>query len=250
MTRWYEDAFDADYVALYPHRDEEEARQDVASIERFLRLERNAPLLDLACGAGRHLAAWRDAGFTTLTGMDLSEALLALARRRLSAPPEVPVRLICGDMREIPFRDEFSVVLSLFTSFGYFEEEDDDLRVLRSAFAALRPGGALLLDLMNPARVSATLIEDEEKDIGSLRVAIHRSFDPAGRRVEKEMTYVSPTLGPRTVRESVRLYRPDEIDRLLGRAGFETVRVCGSLRGAPLRPASRRLVAVARKGVS
>ena len=112
---WYEESFGEDYLALYPHRNVAEARADIASIVALIDPPAGEPLLDLCCGAGRHLQALHEAGFTDLTGVDLSQHLLDVARRRLDAAGGSAIRLDRADMRELPYRDRFETILSLFT---------------------------------------------------------------------------------------------------------------------------------------
>ena len=127
---WYRDWFGEEYLALYPHRDEEEAK---ASVELLVKAvgRPKGPLLDLACGAGRHMLEFQRRGLTAV-GLDLSMPLLKQARTR---GPDL--LLVQGDMRHLPFADgSFQVVANFFTSFGYFAEPEDDVRVERDPACA------------------------------------------------------------------------------------------------------------------
>jgi SAM-dependent methyltransferase len=243
--RWYETAFDLDYLARYPHRNDAEAERDVEALLRLLRLDPDKPLLDLCCGAGRHLLALRRAGLRNLTGLDLSAPLLDEARRRFAEANLGPIELIQGDMREIPFSERFTTILSLFTSFGYFHEDAENARVLHSARSALRPGGRLLLDLMNPSWVVAHLVPEEETTMDGATVHVRRSVDAETQRVEKELVYSSSDGPARCICESVRLYAPNEVEHLLRVSGFNEVRFYGSLTGEAWTTDSRRMVVVA-----
>jgi SAM-dependent methyltransferase len=242
---WYESAFDLDYLARYPHRDDDEAQRDVEAILRLLRPDPAAPLLDLCCGAGRHLLALYAAGFRRLTGVDLSISLLDEARRRFALAGSSEIELVRADMREIPFTDRFATVLSLFTSFGYFDADRENARVLRSAYGALRPGGRFLLDLMNRDWVLAHLVAEEETEVRGSPVRVRRSFDVDRQRVEKEVTPLSVGVDARPIRESVRLFTPNEVQEMLAESGFTGVRLYGSLAGETWSPESRRMIVVA-----
>ncbi|HUT18782.1 MAG TPA: class I SAM-dependent methyltransferase, partial [Anaerolineae bacterium] len=76
MSPWYEDSFGSEYLELYAHRDEEEARSEIEAVVRLLDPPREEPLLDLCCGACRHILVLREMGFTRIVGLDLSEKLL------------------------------------------------------------------------------------------------------------------------------------------------------------------------------
>jgi SAM-dependent methyltransferase len=243
---WYVQSFDEHYLTRYAHRDEEEARRDIRAILTLLPLQEEEPVLDLACGAGRHLLALHQEGFTSLVGLDLSAALLAEARTRLDGA-DPSVQLVRADMRRIPFRSRFACILSLFTSFGYFAGEEENAAVLRSAVQALRPGGHLLLDTLNRPAVVSSLVPYEEQAVDGHVIRSHRSFDRDRCRVIKRAEIRFPDGGQRTVHESVRVYDGEELATLLRAAGFVRIRCHGSLAGDAYGPRAPRLVVTARR---
>ncbi len=247
MTHWYEESFGRDYLALYPHRNIAEARADVTTIVDLIAPPKNEPLLDLCCGAGRHLQALHEAGFVDLTGIDLSQPLLDVARRQLDTAGGTGIRLLQSDMRHIPFRGHFETILSLFTSFGYFSETREDEAVLRAAHGALRPGGTFLMDTLNRSWTVAHLTPRSEETIDRIRVAITREISPDGLRVEKEIRVEPENESPKVYRESVRMYAVDEMSTLLERSGFVDVRFHGALDGRSYNSTNPRMVTVARK---
>src|SRR5690625_916976 len=101
MTAWYEESFGEDYLLVYKHRSQKEADQQIASILPLLGLKPEDHILDLCCGTGRHSVALAKAGYR-VTGLDLSETLLAYAHQRDDG---LPVTYMQGDMRELPFSD-------------------------------------------------------------------------------------------------------------------------------------------------
>lgn len=265
MGAWYEESFGKEYLNLYAHRDLAEACANIGAIDALLALPKDQPLLDLACGAGRCLVALRRAGFTRLVGLDLSVELLEAAAEALKyegvadvrvvrpgdadRPKPSPERvvLVRADMRHIPYRDYFAAILSIFTSFGYFETDEENESVLRAAHGALRPGGVFLLDYLNCDRVIADLVAEDESRLPGRLVHNRRRLTSDGRRVEK-VTTVTPDSGrPRQFRESVRLYSEDDLRRLLTAARFVGIGAYGSLAGGGCSPESQRLVLVARK---
>ena len=119
MTEWFEEWFGEDYLKLYPHRDEADADRAVALIGRSVGLRPGWRVLDVACGAGRHARAFVHAGACCF-GLDLSATLLRLARGITTAP------LVRADMRRLPVRPgSMDLTVNLFTSFGYFEHDDE-----------------------------------------------------------------------------------------------------------------------------
>lgn len=154
---WFASWFDSDhYHRLYAARDDREAIRFLDELTTRLDLAHGAAVVDLGCGAGRHAAYLGTRGFD-VTGIDLSARSLVRARLR-NAPN---VRFVRQDMREAFGAKRYDAVLSLFTSFGYFEEAADNLKVLCNVSSALKPGGVFVLDYLNPAYAEARLVPEE-----------------------------------------------------------------------------------------
>jgi SAM-dependent methyltransferase len=235
---WYREWFGEEYLDLYSHRDEAEAELHVDFVERaFAGTSPNA-VLDLACGAGRHTLALRARGYRAL-GIDLSLTLLAKA----------PVHArVCGDMRRLPLAEEsFDWVLNFFTSFGYFETERENFRVLEEIVRLLRPGGRFLIDLLNPRPAIENLVPRESVRTDGRRIEVERWFEATTQRMNKRIEIQSPAGEPRVFHESVRLYRPEEVEIGLRWAGLEVDQTYGSFEGDPYHDDSPRLIFVGRK---
>lgn len=227
MAPWWEEAFRGEYLRVYPHRDDASAAREVAAWVGLLPgLGPGRRVLDLACGAGRHLRALAGAG-AAATGTDLSPDLLAEARRQGSH------RLVRCDNRRLPFRGGiFHAVTCFFTSFGYFEAEAGDAAVLAEAARVLAPGGGLLLDLMDPASVRRDLVPESAREEHGLRIVERRGISADGRRVEKRVTLRGPE-GERSWTESVRLYDPGEVEGMAAGAGLRPRGRFGGHDGTP-----------------
>ena len=140
---WWRSYFDEGYVREYgPLFDLVEDRRQVARLIDLLELPAGARILDAPCGQGRHAHLLAEAGFD-VDGLDLSEHLLALARKRGTGPL---LRYRRGDMRRLPARwtGRFDAVANLFTSFGFFADARDDARVIQEFARVLKPGGVLI----------------------------------------------------------------------------------------------------------
>jgi len=247
MTPWYEESFGYEYLTLYTHRDVEEARANVQKIVELLSLNSDAPLLDLCCGAGRYLLALREQGFDRLVGLDLSDELLSVAADKLARTNgHAPIPLIQADMRAIPLTNHFAAVLSLFTSFGYFQADRDNQAVLEAVHTALQPGGIFLLDYLNRDYLIENLIPRDEKPLPDGRVHNVRCLTNQCRRVEKTTTYIKNG-NKRQFHESVRLYSQPEMVRRFRAAGFVDVRSYGTFQGEEFTTDSRRLILVGKK---
>jgi SAM-dependent methyltransferase len=240
---WYRRWFGEEYLHLYPHRDQDEADAAVSLLLREVPLEEGGSVLDLACGGGRHLKALLDRGIPA-TGLDLS---LPLLRRAKALAGEV--LLTRGDMRELPFASgAFSAVTSFFTSFGYFDDEADDLSVLAEIRRVLRPGGHVLLDFLNADRVRRELAPRDERWVEGRKVIQERELLEGGRVVEKSIRIGGEGDEPRVFRERVRLYTAGELERLLTACDLEPILRLGSYAGGPHSPQSPRVILLARAG--
>ena len=189
---WYRSFFGQDYLDVYGHLLTEESSQaETDFVIRALDLKPGDRVLDLCCGTGRHAVPLARAGLE-VTGLDMSEDYLEKAR---SAARDAggKVRFVQGDMREIPYEGEFDAVVNMFTAFGYFDLEADDQRVIDGAASALRPGGRLLLDLLNRDWVAANYVRSESREGQNGTVYTEqRNFDPVAGRNHVEFTIASP----------------------------------------------------------
>ncbi len=230
MGEWFEDWFDADYAALYAHRDRREASRAVDTLLAAAPGFACGPVLDLGCGSGRHLAELRKVNPLAF-GLDLSRHLLGMA------PAELRGWLLRGDMRRLPLRPGTLAGACLwFTPFGYFSDPENEA-LLRNLQRLLRPEGGLLLDLMNPSRLRSSLVEEDTLERGGLRVRSRRSLE-AGR-VVKRMTLERADSGEaREAVESVRLYEPAEIRGLTRACGLAPVRELGDYDGSAFQEAA------------
>jgi SAM-dependent methyltransferase len=235
---WYKEWFGAEYLELYAHRDRGEAETHIDFVEETLGRDRSSTVLDLACGAGRHTEILRQRGFRAL-GFDLSLTLLSQA-------PHLP--RVAGDMCCLPFADNtFARVLNFFTSFGYFESEEENFRVLSEIARILEPGGGFLIDLFNREQVLANLVGDERQQREGYVAEIQRWFDPSTQRVNKRIRVHSPNRPVQTFVESVRAYRQEEVLQGLERAGLELAALYGSFEGEGFNRDSERLILVGSK---
>lgn len=247
VRAWYREAFQADYLDVYLHRDLGEAARAVDFLKSALDLRTEHHLLDLCCGPGRHLVfLGRHVGATV--GLDLSRPLLARAREHWRAIlPDRPPQLLQANMRRLPLAGEsFDRVVNLFTSFGYFEDESDNLGVLREVARVLRPGGRFAIDHINRAAMLAGLRHRSERPLpGGGLVREHRHWLEAARRVVKEVEYLAPDGATRAWTESVRVYEPDELEANLAAAGLTPTARYGDYDGAPWSPTAPRLIVIA-----
>ena len=155
MPEWFEEWFGEEYLELYPHRDDADADRAVGLVLGAVEFAAGWRVLDVACGPGRHARAFEAAGARCF-GVDLSASLLRIARGVTDAA------LIRADMRHLPVRPgSMDLTVNLFTSFGYFEREEEHADALAEMAGTVRPGGWFVIDLLNPAAVRAGLVPHE-----------------------------------------------------------------------------------------
>jgi SAM-dependent methyltransferase len=237
-----EEVFDEDYLYFYDRiLDQEPSDQDAALVWELLGLAPGSEVLDLACGHGR-IANRLAARGARVTGLDATPRFLELARADAEARG-VEVEYVEGDMRELPWSERFDAVLSWFTSFGYFED-DENRRVLAEACRALKPGGVLLIENNNLGallrRFVPANVTERDGDFMLDRYEIHL----ARGRIHTVRTVVRDGQ-TRTFSYDVRLFWPAELADWLREAGFSDVDV--QSRGGELTLDSRRMVTIARK---
>jgi len=241
---WFESFFGPDYFEIYDgFFPAERTAAEVDGIVARLGLREGARVLDLACGHGRHAVPLAERG-CAVTGFDLSEACLERARADAAARG-VDVRWVGGDMRALPFDAEFDAVINVFTAFGYFADEADDVETLRGVRRALVPGGRFLLETLHrdalPARFQPHL---EYTTSRGARVVRDYVWDLARDVMEDRVVLTRPDGSRTEYATRVRMRTLREWLALLRRAGLEPVAWTGGLDGSPLRLDSRRLVLI------
>jgi len=155
---WYASWFDTPYYhILYKNRDQEEAHAFMANLTAYLNLPENGTILDLACGKGRHAVYLNSIGYD-VTGVDLSENSIAFARQFENETLHFEVHDMCK-----PYPKQFDAVFNLFTSFGYFENEENNLSTIKAIKSELNETGFGVIDFMNANYVIENLVTEDTK---------------------------------------------------------------------------------------
>ncbi|AZN40245.1 class I SAM-dependent methyltransferase [Paenibacillus albus] len=232
MSTWFEQSFGSDYMIVYRHRNWEQANREVQRMAAWLELPSGAAILDVGCGMGRHALALAQLGYE-VTGMDLSKALLKKAREHNDEG--LIKELIQGDMRELPFADHsFDATVNLFTSFGYFVEEDDNKRVLAEIRRVLKPDGQFLIDFLNAAYVIDHLVPRSERldEETGLHIEELRSITEDGWVVKQiAIRAAGDEASIRCYEERVRLFSLTWFEQALSEAGLLLTHVYGDYEG-------------------
>ena len=169
---WYAEWFNTPfYHILYKDRDYEEAGAFMQRLTTFLKLKKGAKILDLACGKGRHSKFLNTLGFD-VTGVDLSPASIAFAKQFKNETLSFREHDMC-----IPLAKKFDAVFNLFTSFGYFETENDNIRTIKAIKEELNPGGYGVIDFLNSHHVINHLVKSEIKVVDGITFHIERKIE-------------------------------------------------------------------------
>jgi SAM-dependent methyltransferase len=173
---WFGEWFDSPYYhILYKHRDEDEARAFIDRLSVHMDLRPDHLILDLACGKGRHAIYLNQKGFNVV-GLDLSTQNIAFARKFENNR----LKFYQHDMRAIWKKEKFDIILNLFTSFGYFDTEQENQLAIGAMAKSLVKGGKLLIDFLNPYTVIHNLVPQEIRQVDGITFYIRKFLSENG----------------------------------------------------------------------
>jgi len=241
---WWQKYFTEDYLKLYGHT-EQRAPSEVAAVLRMLQIKPPAKILDLCCGFGRHAIVLAGEGFD-VTGIDISERFLQMARKRADLVG-VKLNLEKADMRHIQHLHEFDAVINLFTAFGFFENESEDLMVLEGVARSLKRDGQFIIDTVNRDHIIHSLQPKRWTIDNGTVVLEERFFDYFKSRLEISLELIDKDNGNRRLEYSFRLYTLTEMLNLFQKVGLKLTEVYGDFNGSLYSAQSPRLIMVARK---
>lgn len=241
---WYLRWFGEDYLRLYLHRDDEEAKSQIDFLHTHLKWTAEMRFLDIACGSGRHLKQIGKINPHYAVGIDASKVLLQIAQSELIHFKNIT--LVQADMRSIPVKDaSFDVALSMFTSFGYFQTDAEHIQLLKEWRRVLCQKGKLVIDYLNKDVVIESLPNDTETEHDGTRVVQKRSLSKDTLRVEKHIELSKPNQAKEYFTESVRLYDANELKHLLESTSFKILEMLGDFSNTPFTKNSKRCVVIA-----
>lgn len=240
-SEWFGEWFDSPYYhVLYQNRDYVEAERFIGNLVNYLSPIKGSAAIDLACGKGRHAVQLNKLGLDVL-GLDLSPQSIQAASFHQSDS----LRFAVHDMRDQIASTPVDYVFNLFTSFGYFETQEEDVKVLNAISSVLRPGGLLVLDYMNCNQVVHSLVPKEEKALGGVQFNISRRF--TGTHIEKKISFEDQG-NSFEFSESVKYIDLLLFKELLKSAGLELMTTFGNYDLAPYdKNRSNRLILIVRK---
>ncbi|WP_329804406.1 class I SAM-dependent methyltransferase [Flavobacterium facile] len=179
---WFSTWFDTPYYhILYKNRNDEEAQAFMDNITHYLNMPENGTILDLACGKGRHSIYLNKLGYN-VTGVDLSENSISIAQESSNETLQFKTH----DMRE-PMNETYDAVFNLFTSFGYFDTHEDNIKTLKAIKESINEYGFGVIDFFNADFIIENLVAEETKEIDGITFHIKRALE--NKKIIKEIRF-------------------------------------------------------------
>lgn len=217
---WFVSWFDTSYYhTLYKHRDDTEAQEFMQNLVSFLNLNANDKILDLGCGRGRHSIFLNSLGFN-MVGADLSKNSIKYAKQFENER----LQFVEHDMRN-PFKSKFNAILNLFTSFGFFENDQEDIDILVNIKKGLLPKGVAIIDFMNSNKVIKHLVAEETQTID--RITFHITRYVKDGFIVKEINFEADG-EHHTFFEKVKILNLEKINSYLNSVGFKIKHIFGN----------------------
>lgn len=224
---WFKKWFASDdYLDVYRHRNSEDTKNLVSLILSKIEINTDANVLDAACGAGRHSIKFAEMGFN-VTGFDLSQTLLNIAIKDASEK-NLNINFQNADLRSFTSNIKFDLILSLFTSFGYFNSDEENFAFIKNAFQMLNKNGYYILDYLNKNYLEDNLVELTKKVVDDKAIVENRTISDG--RVLKRITIAKENHNSEYL-ESVKLYSYKELVDNFNEIGFRKTHVFGDYFG-------------------
>lgn len=239
---WFSTWFDSPYYhKLYQNRDDKEAQAFINRLLNYLQPREFSKVLDLACGRGRHSIFLHQLGLNVL-GLDISPQSIAFAAQF----EELGLRFQIHDMRESFPESEFNFIFSFFTSFGYFESDEEHLRALQNISTSLTKQGKFIIDFLNPYQVRKHLVLEEVKVIDGTTFNIKRSY--SNGYILKQIDFKDYNGIKQSFTERVRGFDKTDFESLFSNTDLQIVETFGNYQLNPFQEEqSNRLIIIAEK---
>lgn len=245
---WYEEFYTNKYINVVGFASVEQTQFETGFIRSVLNPAPGSKILDLCCGYGRHVHLLGKSTGCEVTGLDLSDDYLEIANKNISSPN---VRFVKGDMRDIPFRNYFDVVYNMFTSFGFFDSDEENEKVIKQVNKSLKEQGLFLLDYENKFYfIFNDVFKKEtcwEKIDDNHYILFENTYDVIKEREIFSVRFIENGVVKKGSGYNIRLYNFPEISSMLERNGFKILDVWGDYHRNKYSARSKRLIILSRK---
>ncbi len=240
---WTRQYFDEVYLKYFLERQSEElTEKQVDFIARFF--GKDSRLLDAGCGIGRHSIKLGERGFEVL-GIDSSSLYIEIARKKVQERNLNNVKCEVADLRDLYFKDTFSGIISMWSSFGYFDDKTNE-KILHSFFKALVRKGKLIIDVENRDYILKYFIRETFREKDGVFIMERRRFHPLTSIVTTHRYIVGKDIRKDYIRH-IRIYSATEMINLFERAGFISIKVFGDYDFSKFSEHSKRIIIVGEK---
>lgn len=251
---WFKKWFGTkEYLELYNHRNTKDAAKIAGLITRRLKLPKGSKVLDLACGNGRHSVYFAAKGYNVL-GLDLSDYLICQAKNKLKGEYsryKNRLKFEIRDMRNITHRSEFDLVVNLFSSFGYFERDSENFKVIKSIAGSLKPKGYFFFDFLNAEYLKKNLVHSDiskrnHKVLLQVREIKNNSVYKSIYIIKNNPEGKAPAVSSFT--EMIKLYTLSDFKKVFAKNGLKILNLYGDYSGRKFEVnKSERLIILAHK---
>jgi SAM-dependent methyltransferase len=218
-TDWFTSWFDTSYYhTLYKHRNDADAQFFMRNITSFLKLPTSSHIADLPCGKGRHSVFLNSLGYK-VTGGDLSSNSIKYAKKSENESLNFEV----WDMRD-PIKHKYDAIFNLFTSFGYFDDDNEDIAILKSIKNGLKENGVFVLDFLNVEKVKTSLVTKEIKTIDNIEFHIKREIKDGF--ILKHISFIADEK-KHSYTEQVKFLTLDKMQTYFNKAGLNIKHIFG-----------------------
>jgi SAM-dependent methyltransferase len=243
--KWYEDDrfWQITGPKLFSQEQWQKGVTDVENVERLLHLKRGMTVLDLCCGPGRHSMEFLRRGYK-VTSVDRTTIYLDELRSRVKSE-QLPAEIVQEDMRSFVRPVSYDAAISLFTSFGYFEDEEN-LQVLRNIYISLKPGGHVVIEMMGKEIIARIFQKHDWHEENGILFLEERTVSDSWDRMMNRWIAIDGANRSEFI-FSLRLYSGRELMEMVQSVGFTGVTLFGNLAGTPYDQNAERLVLTAVK---
>lgn len=246
MVEWYnnDEFWDVMSHKLFAVKDPAETKKEIEQIISLTGITPGSKLLDLCCGQGRHSLEFARRGYK-VTGVDRTKRYLEKAKKE-AARENLSVEFIEDDMTDFKRKIYFNAIITMYTSFGYFEEHNDNMKVLYNSYSSLKKKGLLLIDVVGKEILQRKFTERESFELDGITYIEERKVINNWSRIENRWIMLKDNL-QKEFKLSHWIYSENELKKMLSNAGFSSVKIFGDLAGGQYDENAERLIAIALK---
>lgn len=226
MRHWTETFFGEHFKEFgFDSKDPERTEMEARFIIGALDLKPGDKVLDICCGVGRHAIELAKQGYK-VTGVDLTQSYVGSAAEEASKK-SLDCEFLIGDMRSLPFENEFDAAYNFFTSWGYYSDEEN-LIAIRQVYEALKPGGRFLLEVMNRDWIMREFAPVDVQYCDNKELIHYRKFVPTTSVLQAEYIYMENRVILQHDSVDLRIYSLHEIYDMFRSAGIEPIAIWGN----------------------